>query len=253
MNSSLSKRLKNIRDSKKTNLVFSADISDANKFFEVLEQVGSEICIVKTHVDIIDNFDDSWVAKLLEISKRHNFLILEDRKFADIGSTVKKQYEQGLYRIADWADLITVHGIAGPKVLDALKQVGVAKGRGCLLLAQMSSEANLLNSDYCRSIQAMARDHSDFVLGFISQENLGVEGEFLYFTPGINLNAKKDVLGQQYRDPWSVVFNHGSDFVIVGRDIYGSKDPKESAKNIKEVSWRALTARGDYKRHHDVA
>jgi orotidine-5'-phosphate decarboxylase len=40
---------------------------------------------MKTHIDIIEDFDPSVVERLTELSQRHDFVIFEDRKFADIG------------------------------------------------------------------------------------------------------------------------------------------------------------------------
>ncbi len=45
------------------------------------------------------------------------------RKFADIGHTVVLQYTKGLFRIAEWADLVTVHALPGEGILQALEQV----------------------------------------------------------------------------------------------------------------------------------
>lgn len=47
----------------------------------------------KTHIDVLDDFEPSVIDILTSLSKKHDFLIFEDRKFADIGRSLVSRYQ----------------------------------------------------------------------------------------------------------------------------------------------------------------
>jgi orotidine-5'-phosphate decarboxylase len=83
------------------------------------DSLGPLVCCVKTHVDILTDFTPSFVQALLELQKVHDFIIFEDRKFADIGSTVEKQYSQGIFKIAECSDITNCHTVPGEGIIFA--------------------------------------------------------------------------------------------------------------------------------------
>jgi len=198
----------------------------------------------------MSDFDPSLIPALLDLAKKHNFLIFEDRKFADIGSTVKLQYSEGIHKIASWADIIDAHPIPGDGIVKGLAEIGEPLGRGLALLAEMSSAGSLAVGDYTKKTGEMAKRNRGFVIGFIGQSRLSEdivgEEDFIYMTPGVGLVSKGDHLGQQYRTPSQVILSSGADVIIVGRGIYGSEGDgtmEERAEMYRKAGWEAYLQR----------
>ncbi|KAI9660535.1 MAG: orotidine 5'-phosphate decarboxylase [Bathelium mastoideum] len=355
---------------KQSNLCVSADVTTTNQLLELAEEVGDSIVLLKTHGDIISDFTERTIRRLREIATRKHFIVFEDRKFGDIGSTVQKQYVGGPLSIVRWAPIVNAHVFPGPAIITALKEaaehalsgynsivsteisaddlaahphydpssyaqssssssphhptplnglsftrslstgsggdvlesddsdgntlaeqhrkpsiISVSSsitmryenlvpppspgpkiplrhrgesvsaavdrlgppplGRGLLLLAQMSSEDNLLTPEYTRRCAQMAREHRDFVMGFIAQESLNREpsDNFVTMTPGVSLAGKGDGLGQQYNGPQKVVKDSGSDIIIVGRGILSVDDRAAQAEKYRAEGWKAYEER----------
>ena len=76
---------------KKTNLCVSADVTTTSELLQLAEDVGDQICLLKTHADIITDFTDRTARGLQEVARRKRFIIFEDRKFLDIGSMLDPQ------------------------------------------------------------------------------------------------------------------------------------------------------------------
>ena len=232
-------RLREIMTAKKSNLAVAADLVRCDEVLDLAEKIGDKICVLKTHVDVLEDFSVEFTRRLREIADEKNFLIFEDRKFADIGNTSALQFGGGVYRIADWADMVNAHTIVGPGIIAGLEKVN--KRSGLILLAQMSSGGNLFSPEYAAKTVEFAKKNSGFVMGFIGsadrpdvlrsiREQAG--DEFLIFTPGIKLAAGGDGLGQTFNTPENAVRN-GSDIIIVGRGVYEAGDVVGAAERYR--------------------
>ena len=228
---SVAKKLLEISIEKKSNLIVSADVITTQELLDLAEKVGPHIVALKTHIDIITDFDpDTTILPLKDLATKYNFMLMEDRKFADIGNTQELQFSYGIYKISNWADFVTSHVIGGYKALDCFLNVGVVAILG------MSSKGTLTDKNYQEEALKVAQSHPN-VIGGVSQKQL--PEELLLFTPGINMGDSGDGKGQQYNTPEHAFKNLQSDFMIVGRGIYKAEDAEKAALNYKIAGWNS--------------
>jgi uridine monophosphate synthetase len=236
-------KLLRLMDAKQSNLALAADCTSKKQLLEMADLLGPEICVLKTHIDILEDFTPDLPHQLQMFAEKHDFLIFEDRKFADIGHTVQRQYRDGIYRISDWADIINAHIVPGPGIIEGLKTIGLPKGRGLLLLAEMSPKETLAKGAYTEQAVAWALEHAEFVIGFICLHQLTDSPAFIHMTPGVQLQPGSDHLGQNYLTPHKVIAELGSDIIIVGRGICAASDPLLEAKRYRQAAWSAYQSR----------
>lgn len=208
--------------------------------------------MLKTHIDIVEDFGSKTTEGLVQLSQKHNFLIFEDRKFIDIGNTVQKQYSGGALRIHEWAHIVNVAVLPGPGVVQALEETIKTLGvpdRGILILAEMTSKGSLAVGSYTAASIDIARQFPQSVMGFVCTKSLSdvssvadSEEDFVVFTTGVNMATKGDALGQQYQTP-VIAMAGGSDFLIAGRGIYANADPVEAAEQYRKAGWDAYQER----------
>lgn len=249
----LARHLFGLMTEKESNLCVALDETDPERFMNLAESLGPEVAVLKTHVDTIENFTGKLTVELATLAREHNFLIFEDRKFSDIGKTVRNQYTKGIFHIVEWADIVNAHAVPGPGIVQGLREevedYDLLDQRAILLLAQMSSKGNLIDDDYTRQVVKMAIANEDFVMGFIGAgakkvpllAGLAPSG-FIIMSPGIKIGGGVGKLGQQYTAPETLV-EAGADILIVGSDIYNHDDPLEQAQQYRKVCWDAYQRR----------
>lgn len=95
-----------------------------------------------------------------------------------------------------------------------------------------------------------AQAHPDFVIGFVASRRLTADDasaadalDFITMSPGVQMAAAGDALGQQYRTPEVVIERDLSDVIIVGRGIYEAPDSAAAAQAYRDLGWLAYQRR----------
>lgn len=214
----------NLKEIKKSNLILSLDTPNPHDFFIIANRIAPYVVGIKVHCDIMnfDNYDfdyDRFKLNILRLKTNHNILIIEDRKYSDIGSIVQKQ----AINISDWADIVTVHSLTGLEMLKALDSLNIPM----IVVYQLSTKDNLIDNLYSYKTSLFSYELKN-VIGYVTQEEVKTGPKLLHFTPGVSLELVNDTMGQTYKGK-----NSFSDFYIVGRSIYEAENVEEAVEKYR--------------------
>jgi len=232
----VTKRLFETMLRKESNLCVAIDKTKSADIIDLVKKVGKYVAVVKLHSDIVEDWSQAVQETLMGLSKDLDFLLFEDRKLADIGNTVKHQTTA----ISSWADLLTVHGLPGPGLLQGV-QAGTTRPMGVLLVAEMSNAGNLFSQEYTKAVVQMGEDKdvAGLVSGFISQSRVSKRAGLVQMTPGVHLAESCDSGDQRYTSPAEAVKDKGADLIIVGRGICQALSPEVQAEEYRSQGWQA--------------
>ncbi len=205
-------------------LMLALDVEDIEKAKKIVKETLPYIDAIKVGYPLILPYGIKVIEEIKKISNKE---IICDFKLADIPSTNEKIAKIAL----KYGDGIIVHGFVGE---DSIKAVlNVSKGKKVFLVTEMSHEGAkkyLQPISNVLALLAKKLNLSGIVAPSTRPERLKELknlSSLPVITPGVGAQ------GGKIEDIIDILDN--DDYVIIGRAIYNSKNPKEAAKKYKEI------------------
>ncbi len=207
-------------------LIVALDFDNADKALNFLNNLDPNKCLVKVGLELY--ISEGW--KILDLISDRGFEIFLDLKLHDIPNTVAKSIKKiSNFNVA----LTTVHLSGGMSMLEAASsEKGSIKILGVSILTSLSKEEIFEITDtnfdtYFNNLISIAS--SSNVDGVVCSPNeLDRLKNFnkLKVVPGIRNDVSDD---DQKRVMTSTeAYHKGADFIVVGRPITKSEDPKRA-------------------------
>ena len=207
-------------------LIVALDFDNADKALNFLNNLDPNKCLVKVGLELF--ISEGW--KILDLISDRGFEIFLDLKLHDIPNTVAKSIKKiSNFNVA----LTTVHLSGGISMLEAASsEKGNIKILGVSILTSLSKEEIFEITDtnfdvYFNNLISIAS--SSNVDGVVCSPNeLDRLKDFnkLKVVPGIRNNISDD--DQKRVMTSSEAYKKGADFIVVGRPITKSEDPKKT-------------------------
>ena len=207
-------------------LIVALDFDNADKALNFLNNLDPNKCLVKVGLELF--ISEGW--KILDLISDRGFEIFLDLKLHDIPNTVAKSIKKiSNFNVA----LTTVHLNGGMSMLEAASsEKANIKILGVSILTSLSKEEIFEITDtnfdvYFNNLISIAS--SSNVDGVVCSPNeLDRLKDFnkLTVVPGIRNNISDD--DQKRVMTSSEAYKKGADFIVVGRPITKSEDPKKT-------------------------
>ena len=202
-------------------LILALDVYDRDRALEIAECTADYLWAVKVNWPLIIG---SGLEIITELKQVTGLPIIADLKLADIPNTnrliARRVFDAG-------ADYIIVHGFTGRDSVKAVMELGET-----IIVVEMSHPgAKEFIQPVTDRLIEMANELEPFgvIAPATRPERIRyirskLKGNIKVITPGVGAQGGK--AGDAIRA--------GADYIIVGRAIYGSENPRESARRIFE-------------------
>jgi orotidine-5'-phosphate decarboxylase len=234
---------------RKSRIILANDLDDnnihrlENKTINNIKTLNDYLCAIKLNFHVILPLDQPSLVKINRVAHDEGLQTIADIKLNDIGNTNKI----AIQRLGQCGfDAVIVNPIIGPENLKDLVTYAHGTGHGVITLVHMSHPGAKLG--YGLSIKnpktgKMQKLHELFlkwsyssnvdgiVVGatipeIISHSSKIVKGRCEIYSPGVGTqggDAKK-------------ALQAGANYLIVGRTILNSKDPRSEAKKLQNLA-----------------
>jgi orotidine-5'-phosphate decarboxylase len=214
-------------------IIIALDVPNRNDAIRLAQVLGERATFFKVGLELFSSEGPEIVKELRERGKR----VFVDLKLFDIPRTV----ERAAARLAGiGASFITVHTLAGEEVLRGaalgVKSQGSCRALGVTILTSVADAGGQLGDQVVRLARQAKEAGLDGVISAVSEaRRIKSEcgADFLVVTPGIRLKAlEKD--DQKRSATAEEACREGADFIVVGRPITDSPDPRRAFEEICE-------------------
>ena len=206
---------------KDTRLVLALDETDGKKALSVVESVSEYIDAVKINWPLVLTAGPEMITRLSEVSE-----VICDFKVADIPNTVSLIVSNAVKR---GASAVIVHAFTGDDSLRAA--VEAANGAEIYAVTEMSHPgAKMFTAQHAEEMAKLGVEcgASGFIAPATRPDRIkairAVVGDKKILSPGVGAQGGSA----------SSAIQAGADYVIVGRAIYNSEDPKAVARTVCE-------------------
>jgi orotidine-5'-phosphate decarboxylase len=207
----------------KTGLIIALDVTDGNEAISISKAVAEHVDAIKIGYPLVLGAGLGIITRISEFAP-----VIADFKVADIPNTDKLICEQ---TFKAGAEAVIVHGFTGKDSLAECVNTGKEYGKDIYVVTEMSHPGALDFMQTVAEALAMMAVESG-ASGVVApatrpgrlREIRNVVGDLTIISPGVGAQGGSA----------SDTIRAGADYVIVGRSIYGSRNPEIEAGKIAD-------------------